>query len=210
VLLCSCDVICVLFFLVICSATECSCDVHLCSLLCCSSGGTSVLIMFICVLFTALCAHKSYDQYAHSHIYSSHKGPCKSSLHEHYLYRTTPIIIAIFIISRSFNMHIHSSHKGHCKSSLHEHYLYRTVFENEELGWACNECSSEFRPTEGDIYSMEPGKLPILSFLLLCVCVLLTHTAHTLTHWTHTCASLCQVTTAARRGASMTCVPRVN
>jgi hypothetical protein len=33
-------------------ASECSCDVHLCSLLCCSVGGASALVTFICVLCT--------------------------------------------------------------------------------------------------------------------------------------------------------------
>jgi hypothetical protein len=59
---------------------ECSCDVHLCSLMCCSLGGASALVTSIRVLCT-LCARNSHYQYATSH--------------------TTSIIIIMMITSRS-------------------------------------------------------------------------------------------------------------
>jgi UDP-N-acetylmuramyl pentapeptide phosphotransferase/UDP-N-acetylglucosamine-1-phosphate transferase len=56
----------------LCRFCDCSCDVHLSSLLCCSVGGASAYVTFIQCLFSALCASKSHiSQYATSH--TAHK-----------------------------------------------------------------------------------------------------------------------------------------
>jgi hypothetical protein len=46
-----------------CRWCDCSCDVHLCSLSCCCSGGATAFVTFMCVIWT-LRAQKSHDLYA--------------------------------------------------------------------------------------------------------------------------------------------------